>query len=223
MTKQETSAVKQFLSKTHDIYRAAYGRTTNKYPRRCVFFGTSNDSEFLKDSTGNRRFWPVDVGLRRAKKSVWNDLPGEVDQVWAEAYCYWMLGEPLYLPKEVEKLAEEQQESHREAYAKEGVIREFLDREIPQDWNTMTLMQRRQFYQGSLHLPEGTVLAPREKVCAAEIWQECFGSDLKYMTKRDSMEINSIMQCIPGWRRNRSSQRYGFYGTQRGFERVSTT
>lgn len=222
MTKQETSAVKQFLSKTHDIYRAAYGRTTNKYPRRCVFFGTSNDSEFLKDSTGNRRFWPVDVGIQKAKMSVWNDLPGEVDQVWAEAYMYWMLGEPLYLSKEVEKLAEEQQENHREAYAKEGVIREFLDREIPQDWNTMTLMQRRQFYQGTLHLPEGTVLAPREKVCAAEIWQECFGSELKYMGKRDSMEINSIMQCIPGWKRNSSSQRYGFYGTQRGFERVST-
>ena len=222
MTKQETSAVKQFLSKTHDIYRAAYGRTTNKYPRRCVFFGTSNDSEFLKDSTGNRRFWPVDVGIQKAKMSVWNDLPGEVDQVWAEAYMYWMLGEPLYLSKEVEKLAEEQQENHREAYAKEGVIREFLDREIPQDWNTMTLMQRRQFYQGTLHLPEGTVLVPREKVCAAEIWQECFGSELKYMGKRDSMEINSIMQCIPGWKRNSSSQRYGFYGTQRGFERVST-
>ena len=222
MTKQETSAVKQFLSKTHDIYRAAYGRTTNKYPRRCVFFGTSNDSEFLKDSTGNRRFWPVDVGLHTAKKSVWNDLPGEVDQIWAEAYCYWMLGEPLYLPKDVEKLAEEQQEIHREAYAKEGVIREFLDREIPQDWDSMPLMQRRQFYQGTLHLPEGAELVPRTKVCAAEIWQECFGSDLKYMGKRDSMEINSIVQCIKGWRRNRSSQRYGFYGTQRGFERVST-
>ena len=222
MTKQETSAVKQFLSKTHDIYRAAYGRTTNKYPRRCVFFGTSNDSEFLKDSTGNRRFWPVDVGLHKAKKSIWNDLPLEVDQIWAETYCYWMLGEPLYLPKDVEKLAEEQQEIHREAYAKEGVIREFLDREIPQDWDSMPLMQRRQFYQGTLHLPEGVELVPRTKVCAAEIWQECFGSDLKYMGKRDSMEINSIMQCIKGWKRNRSSQRYGFYGTQRGFERVST-
>lgn len=222
MTKQETSAVKQFLSKTHDIYRAAYGRTTNKYPRRCVFFGTSNDSEFLKDATGNRRFWPVDVGLHKARKSVWDDLPLEVDQIWAEAYCYWMLGEPLYLPKKIEKLAEEQQEIHRESYAKEGVIREFLDREIPQDWNAMNLTQRRQFYQGSLHLPEGTVLAPRTKVCAAEIWQECFGSDLKYMGRRDSMEINSIMQGIRGWERNRSSQRYGFYGTQRGFERTST-
>lgn len=220
MTKQETSAVKQFLSKTHDIYRAAYGRTTNKYPRRCVFFGTSNDSEFLKDSTGNRRFWPVDVGLHSAKKSIWNDLPLEVDQIWAEAYCYWMLGEPLYLPKDVEKLAEEQQEIHREAYAKEGVIREFLDREIPQDWDSMSLMQRRQFYQGTLHLPEGAELVPRTKVCAAEIWQECFGSDLKYMGKRDSMEINSIMRCIKGWKPNQSRRRYGFYGTQRGFERA---
>lgn len=220
MTKQETSAVKQFLSKTHDIYRAAYGRTTNKYPRRCVFFGTSNDSEFLKDSTGNRRFWPVDVGLHSAKKSIWNDLPLEVDQIWAETYCYWMLGEPLYLPKDVEKLAEEQQEIHREAYAKEGVIREFLDREIPQDWDSMPLMQRRQFYQGTLHLPEGAELVPRTKVCAAEIWQECFGSDLKYMGKRDSMEINSIMRCIKGWKPNQSRRRYGFYGTQRGFERA---
>lgn len=135
---------------------------------------------------------------------------------------YWLLGEPLYLSKEVEKLAEEQQESHREAYAKEGVIREFLDREIPVEWDSMSLMQRRQFYQGTLHLPAGTELVPRTKVCAAEIWQECFGSDLKYMTKRDSMEINSIMRCIKGWQRNRSSQRYGFYGTQRGFKRAST-
>lgn len=73
-TKQETQVIKQFLSKTDDIYRAAYGRRTDKYPRRCVFFGTSNDGEFLKDVTGNRRFWPVDVGVHPAKKSVWNQL-----------------------------------------------------------------------------------------------------------------------------------------------------
>ena len=91
-TKQETQVIKQFLSKTEDIYRAAYGRRTDKYPRRCVFFGTSNDSEFLKDMTGNRRFWPVDVGMHPAKKSVWQELPAEVDQIWAEAYAYWFSG-----------------------------------------------------------------------------------------------------------------------------------
>ena len=220
MTKQETSAVKQFLSKTHDIYRAAYGRTTDKYPRRCVFFGTSNDSEFLKDATGNRRFWPVDVGEYKAKKSVWVDLPEEVDQIWAETYMYWVLGESLFLPKEIEKLAEEQQEKHRESFAKEGVIREFLERKIPVGWDGMNLMQRRQFLQGGTHLTANVDLMDRRKVCAAEIWQECFGSDIKYMGKRDSMEINNILSCISGWKRNKATQRYGFYGTQRGFERV---
>ena len=114
-TKQETQVIKQFLSKTDDIYRAAYGRRTDKYPRRCVFFGTSNDSEFLKDATGNRRFWPVDVGVHPAKKSVWGLLPLEADLIWAEAYLYWTMGEPLYLPKEIEDLAKDQQEKHRES------------------------------------------------------------------------------------------------------------
>lgn len=222
MTKQETSAVKQFLSKTHDIYRAAYGRQTSKYPRRCVFFGTSNDSEFLKDATGNRRFWPVDVGLHDAKKSVWEDLPKEVDQIWAEAYCYWMLGEPLYLSKEVEALAEEQQESHRESHAKEGIIREFIDKKIPSEWDSYDLMKRRQFWAGTLKLPAEEVLVDREKVCAVEIWQECFNGDPKYMKRQDSTEINNIMGNIKGWKRNKSSRRYGFYGTQKGFERAST-
>lgn len=183
-------------------------------------FGTSNDSEFLKDATGNRRFWPVDVGEYKAKKSVWVDLPEEVDQIWAETYMYWVLGESLFLPKEIEKLAEEQQEKHRESFAKEGVIREFLERKIPVGWDGMNLMQRRQFLQGGTHLTANVDLIDRRKVCAAEIWQECFGSDIKYMGKRDSMEINNILSCISGWKRNKATQRYGFYGTQRGFERV---
>lgn len=220
MTKQETSAVKQFLSKTHDIYRAAYGRQTNRYPRRCVFFGTSNDSEFLKDATGNRRFWPVDVGLHKAKKSIWADLPEEVDQIWAEAYCYWVLGEPLYLSKEAESLAEEQQESHRESHAKEGIIREFLEKKIPSEWDSYDLLMRRQFWAGTLKLPADEVLVDREKVCAVEIWQECFNGDPKFMKRQDSTEINNILGNIKGWKRNKSVRRYGFYGTQKGFERV---
>lgn len=220
MSKQETNAVKQFLSKTHDIYRAAYGKTTNKYPRRCVFFGTSNDSEFLKDTTGNRRFWPVDVGVLPAAKSVWKDLPRELDQIWAEAYAYWTLGEELYMPKELEELAQEQQESHRESHAKEGLVREFLEREIPSDWDKWDVPTRRMYWSGNAHLREGTVLMPRDKVCAAEIWQECFGGDIKYLKRTDTSEINGILQGIKGWKRNKQGRRYGPYGSQRGFERV---
>ena len=220
MTKQETSAVKQFLSKTEDIYRAAYGRRTEKYPRRCVFFGTSNDTEFLKDATGNRRFWPVDVGVHPAKKSVWEDLPSEVDQIWAEAYTYWILGETLHLPKELEEMAQEQQDCHREASGKEGMVRDFLDKKIPANWDSMDLMKRRQFWSGGLVVPDSTILVKREKVCAMEIWAECFNGDPKYMKRMDSTEINNILLNCDGWRRNKSVRRHGPYGTQRGFEKV---
>jgi predicted P-loop ATPase len=220
MTKQETSAVKQFLSKRDDIYRAAYGRNTERYPRRCVFFGTSNNSEFLKDATGNRRFLPVDVGIHPAKKSVWNDLPKEVDQIWAEAYAYWALGEELFLSKEVEALAFEQQESHRETSGKEGMILDFLEKKIPSNWDQLDLSKRRMFWNGQLHLGEGAGLVEREKVCAVEIFVECYNGNPGYLKKQDSIEINNILSSLKGWTRNKSARRYGPYGAQKGFERV---
>lgn len=219
MTKQETNAVKQFLSKTHDIYRAAYGRRTEKYPRRCVFFGTSNDDEFLKDYTGNRRFWPIDVGIHTPTKSVWDDLPREVDQIWAEAVMAYRLGERLYLPKDVEALAKEQQEAHRESLSKEGIIREFLNKKIPKNWYSLDLLARRQFLNGNLKVDESD-LVMRWRVCSGEIWQECLGSDIKYMKRTDSIEINNIMRNMAGWKKDKSTQRYGAYGVQRGFYKV---
>jgi len=218
-TKQETQVIKQFLSKREDIYRAAYGRRTEKYPRRCVFFGTSNDSEFLKDATGNRRFWPVDVGIHPARKSVWEDLPKEVDQIWAEAYTYYRLGEPLYLSKDIEKMAECAQEEHREASSKEGLIRDFLERKVPYSWDRFDLSQRRQYWQGNLTLPDNEPLVDRDKVCATEVWAECLGGDPKYIKRLDSLEINGVLTAIKGWKRNRSKRRYGPYGIQSGFER----
>lgn len=219
MTRQETSAVKQFLSKTDDIYRAAYGKVTGKYPRRCVFFGTSNEDEFLKDSTGNRRFWPVDVGVRPAKRSVWEELPRELDQIWAEAYVYWALGEPLYLSKEEEKLAEEMQDSHREESGKEGTIREFLEKPVPVNWDKMDLSSRKMFLSGGM---KGDMeLVPRSKTCAAEIWTECFGGNIGYMKRTDSMEINGILAGMKGWKKIKTTRTFGPHGQQRGFERAT--
>lgn len=218
MGRQETNAVKQFLSKTHDIYRAAYGRRTERYPRRCVFFGTSNASEFLKDSTGNRRFWPVDVGEHPAQKSVWKDLPGEVDQIWAEAYAYWAKGEPLFLPPELERVAKEQQEKHRETTGKEGLIQEFLEKPVPKNWEQMSIQNRRMYLAGGLQSNEE--LCKREKICLAEIWVECLGGDMKYMKRSDSTELAGIMQTMPGWIRSKNPRHQGPYGKQKGYERV---
>ncbi|MGL5435603.1 MAG: VapE domain-containing protein, partial [Lachnospiraceae bacterium] len=184
-------------------------------------FGTSNDDEFLKDATGNRRFWPVDVGMYVAKKSIWIDLPQEVDQIWAEAYCYWMLGEPLYLSKELEALAAEQQESHREKSDKEGKIKDFLEKKIPFDWEHYDLQKRRMFWSGQTQGSDN--LVERDKVCVSEIWIECLGGDLKYLKRIESNEIINTMKLIPGWKRNKSTRRYGPHGTQKGFERSQPT
>lgn len=220
LNRAETNAVKQFLSKVEDIFREPYGRRTGVYPRRCVFFGTTNESEFLKDKTGNRRFWPVDCGINAPTKSVFKELPEAVPQIWAEALMAWQLGERLYLTGEALKLAETEQETHSEQSSREGVIREFVAREILPDWDKRSITQRRMYWQADFQ-KEGVKKVVREKVCAAEIWCECFGGDLRNMRRSDSIEINSILQNISGWNKSPRAIRFGAeYGVQKGFVRL---
>ncbi|MCL2495761.1 MAG: virulence-associated E family protein, partial [Oscillospiraceae bacterium] len=69
LNRSELSTAKQFLSRVEDIYRMPYGKHTARYPRRCVFFGSTNEREFLRDPTGNRRFWPVAVRVQDPEKN----------------------------------------------------------------------------------------------------------------------------------------------------------
>ena len=223
MNRSETGAVKQFLSKTEDIYREAYGRRTANFPRRCVFFGTTNDSEYLRDSTGNRRFLPVDCAVRVPTKSVFNDLSGEREQIWAEAVIYWRLGEKLYLEGAVAKDAETEQEQHRDANAKEGVIREFVSRKVPSDWNKRTLSQRKMYWANEFGNNDSE-LVERDRICALEVWCECFGGDMKYMKKSDAREINIILAGMSELKKSEKPMRFGSeYGVQRGYIRVVTS
>ncbi|MEO2261193.1 virulence-associated E family protein [Paenibacillus amylolyticus] len=217
MSKSESNAVKQFLSRTEDIYREAYGKRTMPYPRRCVFFGTTNDSEFLRDRTGNRRFWPIDVGIVKPTKSVFQDLKGEVDQIYAEAFVRWQLSEPLYLSGDIEELAKERQEAHRESNAKEGIIQAFVERPVPEDWLKRDLATRLIHWSGEFGKPHEGGGGPRDRICAAEVWCECFRSDIKYMKQTDTREINGILSSMPGWEEYRG--RFGPYEFQRGFRR----
>lgn len=59
--KADSNRLKQFLGQKTDKYRAPYEHREEEHPRHCVFFGTTNDDEFLRDSTGNRRYWPIAV------------------------------------------------------------------------------------------------------------------------------------------------------------------
>lgn len=218
LNKSETNAVKQFLSKNEDLFRVPYGRRTEVFKRRCVFFGTSNDIEFLRDRTGNRRFWPVDVGVEEPIKSVFEDLPDEVNQIWAEAVINWRAGEQLYLTGEEEEIALDVQDQHKETNSKEGLIEEYLDTLIPDTWNDLDIQTRRSYYHNIAI--EGVPLVERTTVSAVEVWAECFGQDVTRMRRMDSAEINSILQSLKGWRREKTPRRVGPYGSQRIFSRI---
>lgn len=217
LSRSENNAVKQFLSRTEDIYREPYGRRTGVYPRRCVFFGTTNDNEYLRDRTGNRRFWPVDVGIVEPTKDIFSTLKVEVTQIWAEAYVAWQLGEKLFLSGDVEAMAKEIQEGHREVGIKEGIVLEFIEKKVPPNWDKRNLNERRMFWASEHNVNNGE-LVERDKVCAAEVFCECLGGDLRYIKRQDTVEINHIIENAKGWEKTKNGVRFGQpYGLQRGF------
>lgn len=217
-TRAEENASKQFLSRQVDVFRQAYGRRTQEYPRRCVFFGSSNQYEFLKDITGNRRFWPVDIEAQKPTKNVYVNLPGEVDQIWAEAVVRYKNGEPLIIEdnEDVLRLAETARETHMESNSKTGIINEFLLQKVPKNWNTMSRTARRTFLTMGSHTPDED-LEYRDRICAAEVWYECFGIDPSRMKKVDTREINQILMDSPYTEGKAKLMRFGEYGVQRGF------
>lgn len=213
--RSDVSRIKQFLSLRADRYRAAYGRNVKELPRCCIFFGTCNQIDFLQDTTGNRRFWPVDVGIIPQTKNVWRDLDDEINQLWAEAKVRWQAGEALYLTGDVELQAREKQEEHREASVREGLIQEFVSKQVPDDWAKWSIDRRRDFWAQTTH--GDITLVDRDRITAVEVWCELFNGNVKDIKNQDTREINSVLVNISGWKRYNKVLRVGPYNVQRGF------
>lgn len=221
--KADIEAVKLFLSKTDDVYRVAYGRRTTRFKRQCVFWGTSNDGEFLRDKTGDRRYWPVDCMVVAPTKSVFECLSGEVDQIWAEAMYLYKKGHKLHLTGEEAKEAVEQQRIHAEDSPKTGMIVEYLDRNFPPDWEELDVFDRRNFLDGSgddFDKVDDIKSIRKDKVCVMEVWCELFKGDPKGLSPILSREINDILGGVEGWKRAKNPLHFGsIYGRQRGYYR----
>lgn len=216
--KAEAEAVKHFISKQEDSYRVAYGRQISVFPRQCVFIGTTNDATFLKDKTGNRRFWPVGVGGDKIKSLFIDMTSEEVNQIWAEAVSAWQEGESLYLGPEMEAEALRMQDRHTEESEKAGLIMEYLDRRLPVDWEQKDIGDRRDFIHGDDFGGEHEGSTERTRVCALEIWVELFNGDPKQLSMIQAREINDILRRIPGWKTYGSKLRFGrLYGVQKAY------
>jgi len=216
----DINRIKQFLSVNADKYRKAYGKRTGGHPRSCVFFGTTNTAEYLQDTTGNRRFWPIDVGTQKRTKSVFKELDAERDQIWAEAVARWQVGEPLYLGEEVETYARARQENHLEINPLEGSIQDFLDKEIPVNWDAWGVDRRRMFWAGGVQGDIKTV--PRDRVCVMEILTEMLYKSAADLAndRRQSREIGGILRHL-GWIPI-NAYTVGPYGKQKCFKRPTT-
>ncbi|MBR0575696.1 hypothetical protein KCG48_04990 [Proteiniclasticum sp. BAD-10] len=220
--KAEQEAIKLFLSKTEDIYREAYGRRTVRHKRQCVFFATTNDNEFLRDRTGDRRYWPVKCGDQEPKRSIFDDLPEEVDQIWAEAVeVYKEMTEKKIifdLPIEVLKEAAEIKKRHTEVNDNAGMVYEYLQIPITEDWYQLDRYDRRDYISSYSEDNFDTGNVQRDKICVAEVWAECYGGDPKNLTPLKSREINDILRTFDDWEQAGESLRFGAaYGKQRAF------
>jgi hypothetical protein len=204
MKKTEIDEVKAFLSKTEDKYRVAYDRVVSDFPRKCVFFGTTNTRDFLKDATGNRRFWPVDINPGKRKYSHWDHVnDAVVGQIWAEALELYRSGETLELNPQAQSEAFRQQSMHMEIDPREGIIQEWLDSPVDD------------------FMEEGKQPEYRNRVCAAQIWTECLNNKKGSMRPWEAKEICDLMRRMPGWAELKNRAKVKGFGLQTAFDRVS--
>ena len=223
MRKADTDKVKAFISRQDDKYRASFGRRVTPHPRQCVLFGTTNNEDgYLRDITGNRRYWSVRVN-GNGKLKPWDLTQDEVDQIWAEIRVYEEAGEKLYLSPDLEESALIEQLEALEHDDREGLVWEYLNTPVPEDWYCRSIYDRRDYFRDleSGMAEKGT--RQRDQICNFEIWTECFGNKKETLTKNDSYTIGRIMKRMPGWKREPGQTRIPGYGNQGFYSRKGVT
>ena len=204
MTKTEVDEIKQFITKRSDKYRVAYDRVVTDFPRKCVFFGTTNNCNFLKDPTGNRRFWPVTIDPAKRIKSIFIDLSEyDIAQIWAEVVQAYRKDEVLTLSPEIEQQASRIQGMHMEDDPRVGLIQEWIESPIEAEW--------REENGGAIF---------HKRVCASQVWAECLHNRVGSMRPWEAREICDIFRRIPGWKERDGRVRIPVYGLQTVFDRV---
>lgn len=177
LSRADASRAKAFLSSARDVYRPPYGREPVEVARQCVFIGTVNHAEYLRDETGARRYWPVKVGRIDLEA-----LRRDVDQLWAETYAAWKAGVQWYPRTEEERAlcSAEQQERYVGDVWDERVA-EFVSRK-----------RARLDYDGWISIPE--------------VLEECLDVPPAQQDVRAQMRVGKIMLSL-GWTHARKPAR----------------
>lgn len=219
LRRSDVEATKNFISKREDTYRSAYARRVKTHRRQCVFFGSTNDDEFLKDKTGNRRFFPIEVRANKNTHKLFErSFDKIVDQLWAEAMELYMCGESLILSEEAEAIASEGREEFTEESPLVGIIENYVNTLFPEDYEERTEQQRADFLAGSLD-EVGTV--QKNTFCLMELWVEAMGRRKDEYTSAKGRELSIAMRQLKGWRKGKL-KRTKLYGTQVIYTRIDS-
>lgn len=220
MRKADIDRVKAFVSRQDDKYRASFGRRVTPHPRQCIFFGTTNsENGYLRDITGNRRFWTVKTPGSTGRKP-WNLTDEDVRQIWAETLYLYEQGEELYLSPELETFAQGEQADAMEQDDREGLLRAYLDLLLPENWAEMDLHERRDYIYEPNDPTKPKGVKRRDSVCNLEIWCECFCKNKEDIHPADSYAIAAIMMHIGGWSKPATRCQRPIYGRQRVYQRL---
>jgi predicted P-loop ATPase len=192
---KEQEAVKAYITRQVDSYRKPWDKNISEFPRRCVFIGTSNDSNPLVDKTGNRRYYPVEV---HSNGYVVYDHETEIRdyalQCWAEARDRMRAGKMLnFADQALVKYYREAQENAMQDDWRVGAIQAFLEQK-----------------------------APGELTCVREVAHRALSSNPDFPhepTLAESKDIGRILNKLPDWERVNGSRTVGVYGNQKAWKK----
>lgn len=208
---------KAFISKTSLRFRKPYMKRTEEFAKNFVLARTTNQKEYLKDKTGERRFLSVMADTSRQKKHPMEIEPETVEQIWGEAVTIYKTGADLMFDKETEERLEIYREKFMYRDEVELQVLEYLEMPIPDNWSSWSIQQQHQYtskyFDNSSEFEAGT--KKLEKVSTREMMYNLFmrnSNDKKLSTK-----INMIMDNHPGWEKGQF--RIGGKNTK-GFKRI---
>lgn len=195
MTRQkDVQSMKAFVTRTVDRYRRPYDVRVSILPRNCIFIGTTNDSEFLTDTTGNRRYLPVEVSIPRGELfEKEKEVREYIMQCWREA-LYKMRNKInfyLSIPEQYYDIVTRFQERRVIEDPKLSELDDFLSKKVVGD-----------------------------KVCSRMIWAEAYRGILKDATRGDFKTIGTYMNKFKSWKRVDTTITFEKYGKQKYWIKV---
>lgn len=204
----DMDSIKDLITSRSDDFREAYARKWNKNPRHSVLIGSTNNEHFLKDTTGNRRFWVVKVTGGEGVAKWGAHLRREIGQIWAEAYTIYKAGEPLMLSDDLEKQMRNYAENFNEVMGDpfRDYLADWLAIPLPADWETYEPARRAAYYRNYDPLaPEGAI--ERTRIAIHEIVTTC---PYPGITKYSPQRIGAVLKSL-GWEKLPGQKRLGGY------------